>query len=225
MNVGNVAEFGFDDNGRLARVHDRRARRDRQRRSVAQHADGRRARDRLGSSALSPPRVGGQRGRARRACAAASIRRRATPLFSVVDVYATSPHPTLKKTVFDASQHAEFPSGMAISVDRAPRLAEDLSAVYFGIREAKKPAIARSRAAGARCHSGRGAGDGRHDQSAARERGAGRESIAHSLERKDPRLQSQQIVQEAQDRAFNFLSEYRLADNKFVRLADEQCAL
>ena len=38
---------------------------------------------------------------------------------------------------------------------------------------------------------------------------------------KDPRLQSQQIVQEAQDRAFNYLSEYRIVDNKFVRLSDD----
>ena len=38
---------------------------------------------------------------------------------------------------------------------------------------------------------------------------------------KDPRLQSQQIVQEAQDRAFNYLSEYRIGDNKFVRLSDD----
>ena len=38
---------------------------------------------------------------------------------------------------------------------------------------------------------------------------------------KDPRLQSQQIVQEQQDRAFNYLSEYRIADNKFVRLSDD----
>jgi dipeptidyl aminopeptidase/acylaminoacyl peptidase len=38
---------------------------------------------------------------------------------------------------------------------------------------------------------------------------------------KDPRLQSQQIVQEAQDRAFSYLSEYRIGDNKFIRLADD----
>ena len=41
---------------------------------------------------------------------------------------------------------------------------------------------------------------------------------------KDPRLQSQQIVQEAQDRAFNYLSEYRIVDNKFVRCPTTRCA-
>ena len=37
---------------------------------------------------------------------------------------------------------------------------------------------------------------------------------------KDSRLQSQQIVQEAADRAFNYLASYRIGDNKFVRLSD-----
>ncbi len=38
---------------------------------------------------------------------------------------------------------------------------------------------------------------------------------------KDPRLQSAQQVQEPQDRAYTYLSTYRVADNKFVRLADD----
>src|SRR5207247_5405529 len=38
---------------------------------------------------------------------------------------------------------------------------------------------------------------------------------------KDPRLQAQQIVQEAQDRSANHLTEYRFAENKVVRLADD----
>ena len=38
---------------------------------------------------------------------------------------------------------------------------------------------------------------------------------------KDPRLQSQQIVQEQQDRAFSYLAEYRVGDDRFVRLADD----
>ena len=38
---------------------------------------------------------------------------------------------------------------------------------------------------------------------------------------KDPRLQSQQEVQEARDRAYNYVAEYRVASKKFVRLADD----
>ena len=39
---------------------------------------------------------------------------------------------------------------------------------------------------------------------------------------KDPRLQSQQQVQEAADRAQNYVTMYRLGDKKLVRLADEE---
>ena len=39
---------------------------------------------------------------------------------------------------------------------------------------------------------------------------------------KDPRLQSQQIVQENADRNFNYVSMYLVGDNKMVRLADEE---
>src|SRR5207302_1408393 len=38
---------------------------------------------------------------------------------------------------------------------------------------------------------------------------------------KDPRLQSQQIVQEQQDKSYTYLTEYRIADNKVVRLSDD----
>ena len=72
---------------------------------------------------------------------------------------------------------------MAIAVDRAPRLAEDLSAVYFGIHEAKKPADRLARRTRERRDPGRRAGNGRHHQPAARQRGDGGESVAHSLER------------------------------------------
>ena len=39
---------------------------------------------------------------------------------------------------------------------------------------------------------------------------------------KDPRLQSQQIVQESADKSYTYLSEFRLADNKFYQLATEE---
>ena len=38
---------------------------------------------------------------------------------------------------------------------------------------------------------------------------------------KDPRLQSQQQVQESSDKSYNYLSIYRVPENKFFRLADE----
>ena len=39
---------------------------------------------------------------------------------------------------------------------------------------------------------------------------------------KDPRLQSQQGVQENQDRSFNYVTMYRVGENTMVRIADEE---
>ena len=38
---------------------------------------------------------------------------------------------------------------------------------------------------------------------------------------KDPRLQTQQEVQEARDRTYNYVAEYRVQSKKFIRLADD----
>ena len=140
--------------------------------------------------------------------------------FSVI-AFTNISAPAPKKTVFDASQRADFPKEMAVAADRAPRLAEDLSAVYFGIHEAKK--------ASERLLAGRGSSvvqagapgmGGTINQPRVNEATEENPSLIIWNE-KDSRLQSQQIVQEAQDKAFTFLSEYRLADDKFVQLADE----
>ena len=39
---------------------------------------------------------------------------------------------------------------------------------------------------------------------------------------KDPRLQTQQEVQEAADRRLNYVSAYRVGENRMIRLADEE---
>jgi hypothetical protein len=51
--------------------------------------------------------------------------------------------------VFDPAQHSDFSPGMTVAVDRAPKFSDDLSSIFFGIREAKKP--------GDRTLAGRGA--------------------------------------------------------------------
>ena len=38
----------------------------------------------------------------------------------------------------------------------------------------------------------------------------------------DPRLQSQQQVEEQRDKTFSYLAEYRVAEKKFIRLADDE---
>ncbi len=219
VNVGNVAEFGFDDSGDwLAYTIDARdaigngVQLRNMKTDVVRPIDSDRAlyRHLVWSDSLDALAV--LRGR---------IDSTARDTVYSVVAFTNVSAPAVKKTVFDASAHAEFPKDMAIAVDRAPRLAEDLSAVYFGIHEAKKPSD--------RLLAGRGSSviqagapgmGGTINQP--RVNDATEENPSLILWNvKDPRLQSQQIVQEAQDRAFNYLSEYRIADNKFVQLADE----
>ncbi|HTE47888.1 MAG TPA: prolyl oligopeptidase family serine peptidase, partial [Gemmatimonadaceae bacterium] len=146
-------------------------------------------------------------------------------LFSVVSFNnVTVPSP--KKTVFDPAQHSDFPSSMKIAGDRAPKFSEDLNTIFFGIKEAKKtPANGRTVADGAGrgqsvIQAGAPGAGGTINQPRVTDTPDDNPSLVlwHG---KDPRLQSQQIVQEAQDRAFNYLSEYRTIDNKFVRLSDD----
>lgn len=133
---------------------------------------------------------------------------------------------TQRKLTFDPVGRSDFPSGMRVSPDRAPTLAEDLSTVFFGIREAKKAEPKGKQPIMA--NAGRG--------TPAAQAGAPGEGGTRNQPRvdpddetpslvlwhwKDPRLQSQQLTQEQQDKQFSYLSEYRFAENRFVRLADE----
>jgi hypothetical protein len=136
VNVGNVAEFGFDDSGDwLAYTVDARdqigngVQLRNMRTDVVRPIDSDRALYRHLAWADSAPALLVLRGRA-------DSTARDT-LFSVVaftDVAASSP----RKTVFDAAQRNDFPAGMKISPDRAPRFSGDLSTVFFGIRDGRK---------------------------------------------------------------------------------------
>ena len=134
---------------------------------------------------------------------------------------------TPKKTVFDPKTVADFPEGMKVSGDRAPRFASDFSAVFFGIREAKKPQprqptmAANDANRASLVQAGAPGAGGTVNQPRL---GAETEDEIPSLvlwHGKDPRLQSQQIVQEQNDKQYSYLSEYRLAEKKFIRLSDD----
>lgn len=125
-----------------------------------------------------------------------------------------------KKTFYDPSKDSTFPAGMSISGNRSPQWTESRDAMLFGIAEIRKV----ERPAGAR---GGGADEAAAEPPAA---GAAPAPNDDASERpnlmiwhyKDPRLQSQQQVQETRDRQFSYLSLYRVAENKFVRLADDR---
>ncbi|HEV8150414.1 MAG TPA: hypothetical protein VGP61_09560, partial [Gemmatimonadales bacterium] len=129
-----------------------------------------------------------------------------------------------KRVVVDAREHPDFPAGMKVSGDRSPRWSEDLSALFFGIREARQP-VAKGEGGEPRAVSpiqpgAPGAGGTINQPSM----GQGGDDELPSLvlwHWKDPRLQPQQIVEESRDKSFSFLTEYRLAENKVLRLADE----
>jgi dipeptidyl aminopeptidase/acylaminoacyl peptidase len=138
--------------------------------------------------------------------------------------------PAQKRVVFDPTGRADFPAGMKVAADRAPRLAEDYTSVFFGLKEAKKPAPRPTMMAG-RDSAGGSTGGSRVIQAGAP--GAGGNINMPRVDAddenpsliiwhaKDPRLQSQQIVQENADKSYTYLSEYRLADNRFFQLATD----
>jgi dipeptidyl aminopeptidase/acylaminoacyl peptidase len=127
---------------------------------------------------------------------------------------------------FDAKGRTDFPAGMKVAADRAPRFSTDLAAVFFGIREAKKPAPAERTMAGtdsaARSAVIQGGAPGAGGTVNQPRVDPNDETPSLIIwHHRDPRLQSQQIVQENADRAFTYLSEFRFADNRFIRLADD----
>ena len=221
VNVGNVAEFAFDESGEY----------------LAYTID---ARDRLGNGVQLRnmttdvvKSLDSERGVYRRLAWADSGLALAV-LRGIPDSVARDTTFTLvtfrnfargipAKSVVDAKALAGFPAGMQISADRLPRWAQDLSVVYFGIRDVKKkqlsplladaavatPSVAQAGAPGA---------GGTINQPNVPPNDENSSLILWHW--KDPRLQSQQIVQEQADRAYSYLSAYRFAENRFIRLAD-----
>ncbi len=218
VNIGNVAEFDFDESGEWLAytidAHDeigngvqlRNMRTD-----VVRPLDTERALYRHLVWADSAPGLAVLRG-----VPDSVLHDTLYSVVSVTNLASASP----SKVVFDPKQHADFTPGMAVSVNEAPRFSSDLSTIFFGIREAKKPQMmAAGRGIGLVQAGAPGMG-GTINQPRVNESQEENPSLI-LWHYKDPRLQSQQIVQEAQDKAYSYLSEYRFADQKFVRLADD----
>jgi hypothetical protein len=127
-----------------------------------------------------------------------------------------------KKVVYDPKQDKTFPADHSVSGNRSPIWTEDRQALIFGIAELTKvpPRAGRGNAAPAEGAEG---GD-------AAARGAGPGPAADATERpnlvvwhyNDPRLQTQQRVQENADRSFNYVTMYRPGDNTMIRIADDE---
>jgi acetyl esterase/lipase/uncharacterized protein (DUF2147 family) len=126
-----------------------------------------------------------------------------------------------EKTVYDPASDKTFPEGMAISPNRSPAWTESLDAILFGLRAPKK----------ADPKPTEKPGDKPEDKADAKpDTPVPPATAAEDTEEKpdlvlwhykDPRLQSQQIVQEETDKNFSYLSIYRVKEKKFLRLADD----
>lgn len=129
------------------------------------------------------------------------------------------------RTAFNPSDDKTFPANMAVSGNRSPQWTDARDALIFGIAPLTK--VPPRTGAGAR-----GAGAAGDEPEGGRGAGAAAANEDDNTERpnlviwhfKDPRLQSQQQVQEARDRAFSFATIYRVGEKKLVRLADDEVA-
>jgi len=128
---------------------------------------------------------------------------------------------------FDPTADRDFPSEMTISPNRAPVWTESMDAIFFGIHELeKKKEKKRDQGGAGSPRAGRGEG------SPSKTRPEGQDSKAEDADEEekpdlvlwhwmDNRLQSQQQVEESRDKNFNYVCIYRVAEKKFLRLADD----
>jgi dipeptidyl aminopeptidase/acylaminoacyl peptidase len=130
-----------------------------------------------------------------------------------------------EKTVFDPAAHDGFPEGMTVSPSYTPRWSDELDAVFFGIHEVKM-----TEEATATGEEGGQEGEGAQQEGERPEGPAAREDDEIGDDEKpdlvlwhweDPRLQAMQQVQAARDRNFSYLAVYWTDRDRFVRLADD----
>ncbi|MBK7907649.1 MAG: S9 family peptidase [Gemmatimonadetes bacterium] len=110
--------------------------------------------------------------------------------------------------------------GLIVSADRAPQWSESQGTLYFGLR-APRPAPPASTAppvGGGANAPAPGAGAGGQVAPARQDEETPSLILWHW---KDPRLQSQQQVQENADKGFSYLSAWHLASPKVVKLTDD----
>ena len=127
----------------------------------------------------------------------------------------------IKKSEFDPTKESSFPKGLTISGNRPPTWTESLDAFVFGIAEPRKRTTP---AAAGTTPAGEGEAPATPPAPAP---GSGTDNDPEEKvdlvlwHWKDSRLQSQQEVQESQDRNFTYLAMYHVQPKKFVRLADD----
>ncbi len=134
------------------------------------------------------------------------------------------------KTVYAGLDDKTFTKGMGISGDRKPYWSDDLSTIYFGIRNIEKVDKIKADSAIATTMAKAGVKKDSVSKVAVKDTSAKRMAKAKidDIDKpevtvwnwKDKRLQSAQLVQETADKNFSYLSEYQVAEKRFIQLAD-----
>lgn len=122
-----------------------------------------------------------------------------------------------KKVSYDPAKDKSFPANMSISGNRAPQWTESRDAILFGITALNK---VERRGGGGPEETAPGDTPPQTPPAASQDTTERPDLMIWHY--KDPRLQSQQQVQENNDKQFSYLSIFRVAENKFIRLADDE---
>ena len=141
-------------------------------------------------------------------------------LHSVIGFTGFSATAAPKKVIYDPSADKSFPAGMTISQNRAPTWTDDLDALVFGIHELRK-SDRPSRPESADASADAPATPPAAPQAPAADENADEKPNLVIWHWKDPRLQSQQEVQQNADRTYSYAAVYHPAAQKFIRLADD----
>lgn len=218
INVGNVSEFGFNKSGKyLGLIID----------AADQAGNGLQIRD-MGTgtiTSLDTDKAFYERmawtseGDALTMLKGTDDRQYRERLFSVVG-FTGFGSGAPKKVVYDPKADTSFPAGMSVSGNRTPTWNDDRTAMIFGIAELT-PVPRPAGRGGNGTANAEGAEGGAQTPPAAGNDATERPNLV-IWHYKDPRLQSQQEVQENADRNFNYPAIYRPGDNTMVRLADEE---
>ncbi|MBV6523055.1 MAG: hypothetical protein MNPFHGCM_03222 [Gemmatimonadaceae bacterium] len=139
--------------------------------------------------------------------------------FAVVGFTGFTAPTGIVTTTFAPADAANFPAEMRVSPDRSPRYSADFGTIFFGLTERRSsPESKDSRpdvkpVAGTPGAMQSPAGTGMPDNDL---------PTLVLWHVKDPRLQSQQQVEEGRDKTYSYLAEYRVADKRFIRLATDE---
>lgn len=206
VNIGNVGEYAFDKSGaRLALIID----------AQGQAGNGLQLRD-MGSGRAVPLEsdkatykslAWSEKGEALAVLKGREDKGFEDKLWSLVAFSGFGASKGPQKLAYDPAADKTFPEGMTISPDRTPEWTESFDAVIFGIHVAKKKKDA-----------------GKKDDAAAPKAEEVADEDVPDLviwHGRDKRLQSEQQVDEPRDRSFSYLAEYRVAEKRFIRLADD----